>query len=601
MIQSSDNIEPSTMNYVFDMFGKSVSQMLQASINQQTMIDELRSQIRAVQAQVNNVTNTLEEFEDRIFVKVQEMRPVIYTRDGIPFDDALDLITQKLNAISDKSQEHTETMERFNNELKNKLDQDTFETSSRDTQHAVESVSELNLGFMSVQKEQARQRQELDEIHEKVMKTVSLKLEQFQLQKSMDESLNVEDDGFVKLSEFKREIANLKKNINGFGFGFELPEGYVPTGNPAEDQFNLLQLQQQQLEAAYQAQKRKITANMETLLAATEEEDEDLWDSDDFIVESEIEPPSDDSTIGHELQYRSIAMGADGESYEEETFTAIKLKSGARRSIGLAARTEPKTGRRAILEAIKKGEEEAVKSSRQMVDEARLQAAITSSVLGKVENMLVDFFSMQGIGGVKLDRADAKALVTQLSSLQGIKEDTAKLKLLIALKMDATRCTEELDLRLLKDDFFAFMNTCFPNNSLVQRATANFRSGLPPLSNSPRSHTSVTRSKTAAEPRRREKTTTNTPNLVPARNSRLLALNQKFLRGADGRYYLRDMGDSGLVQAPSITGNGSNVGAEAAFDFQPFTPARTITKSSGGDFGGPSAKHRSQTPPDNVD
>ena len=89
MLQTSDNIESSTMTYVFDMFGKSVTQMLQASIHQQTAIDELRQQIRSCQTQITNICGTLEDFEDRIGVKMQEVRPALYTRDGIPLDDAL--------------------------------------------------------------------------------------------------------------------------------------------------------------------------------------------------------------------------------------------------------------------------------------------------------------------------------------------------------------------------------------------------------------------------------------------------------------------------------------------------------------------------------
>ena len=122
MLQTSDNIEASTMTYVFDMFGKSVTQMLQASIHQQTAIDELRQQIRSCQTQITNICGTLEDFEDRMSVRLSEMRPTIYTRDGIPIDDALEMLQNKIQSSAEKSISQDETITRIEDELKGKLD-----------------------------------------------------------------------------------------------------------------------------------------------------------------------------------------------------------------------------------------------------------------------------------------------------------------------------------------------------------------------------------------------------------------------------------------------------------------------------------------------
>ena len=231
-----------------------------------------------------------------------------------------------------------------------------------------------------------------------------------------------------------------------------------------------------------------------------------------------------------------------------------------------------------------------------------MQANIITNIMGKVENMLVDFFSMQS--GLKLDKNDARVLVSQLSVVQQLKEDINKLKLLMNMKKDTVTCDQELEIRITRSDFFNYLATIFPNNPLIQKCLANLNNGLPPLA---KTNNNSSRPKTTMDEEVKVRTrtikTSQQPNLVPARNSRLLALNQKFLRGADGRYYLRDIGgESSLVMTPNITGNQKKeVQAEEAFDFQPFTPAQSGPRSESNDRPQTVIRHRTRTPPDSTD
>jgi hypothetical protein len=56
--------------------------------------------------------------------------------------------------------------------------------------------------------------------------------------------------------------------------------------------------------------------------------------------------------------------------------------------------------------------------------------------------------------------------------------------------------------------------------------------------------------------------------MIAERNSRFLALNQRYLKGADGRYYLRDMGGEASLAVSGSKG----LGPDQALDFQPFLP-----------------------------
>ena len=261
---SNEKIEPSTMNYVFDMFGKSVSQMLQSSVTQQTMIDELRAQIRSLQTQVTNVCNSFQDFEDRLYIKVQEMRPTIYTRDGIPIDDALEMMQNKINQCTDKVQQQNETLDRFDIDLKQKIDQDAFESQFRDAKNAIDSYSEITQTIQTLQKDFQKQRDDMDSLTEHAMQMVQLKIEQFSNNKTPLGEADVLDanDEYAKKSYVDQQIKLVASNP----FGLPDMSSFTPSGDNIQDQFTLLQMQQEQLEKAYQAQKAKLGQNYDCLL-----------------------------------------------------------------------------------------------------------------------------------------------------------------------------------------------------------------------------------------------------------------------------------------------------------------------------------------------
>ena len=617
----NEQIEPSTMNYVFDMFGKSVAQMLQTSINQQTMIDELRAQLRSVQTQVTNICNTLEDFEDKLFIKVQEMRPTVYTRDGVPFDDALEMLQNKVDACNEKTQAQGETLEKHEQEIKTKLDADQYEQTMKESTQAAESYQELFLTIQTLQKDLVKQRQETDNMTDRVMQMVQLRLEHNDILSkdfSFDDMTSKKDGGnrpqtpkqdkdYVTKAYLDQELQKIRNDP------FGLAASFVPTGDKVKDQFALLQLQQENLDKMYMAQKQKLGENYDQLLHMLDNEGEDLETdvSDDFSIGSDFEVF--DSDDGKEVEYRSVSIDTEGNIDDEEVFTTRKNATGKRRSIGLLCNIGKKTqmsDRQALIEQLKQKKNEqgiaieqgGMSSRTTGVDEKRMQANIITNIMGKVENMLVDFFSMQS--GLKLDKNDAKLLVSQLSVVQQLKDDITKLKLLMNAKKDAVTCDQELELRITRVDFFNYLATIFPNNPLIQKCLANINSGLPPLN---KTASSTARPKTTMEEENKVKTrnikTSQQPNLVPARNSRLLALNQKFLRGADGRYYLRDMGgESSLVMTPNITGSQKkDVQADEAFDFQPFTSSQGAPRIETNDRPQTTIRHRTRTPPDSLD
>jgi hypothetical protein len=235
---------------------------------------------------------------------------------------------------------------------------------------------------------------------------------------------------------------------------------------------------------------------------------------------------------------------------------------------------------------------------------------------------------------MQLERGDAKVLVQHLSELKTLQEDVEKLKRLVALKMDKGEAERALAIRITRNELFTMLTTMFPSNVTIQKAIQTSKKKLPPLAAASgdavelgqdrgsrattpstmgesshdrgsrttgpstvgesshdrggRAFTSNARESGQFEGteetyhvpvhhRRQIQTATPQP-LVPGRDSRLLALNQKYLKGADGRYYLKDLGVDTSISVANVVGSQSrtDIAVDQAFDFQPFLPAAAV-------------------------
>ncbi|OHT17020.1 hypothetical protein TRFO_12715 [Tritrichomonas foetus] len=644
MLQTPDNIEASTMTYVFDMFGKSVTQMLQASINQQTAIDELRAQIRSCQAQITNICGTLEELEDRTFVKLQEMRPTIYTRDGLPLDDALEMLQNKVQATAEKSVSQDEAIARLDVEVKAKLDVDQFENTSKATTEMTDSFEDISMTIQSIQKELQKQRSESDSIFEKCTQLVQMQVQRLGTQMAMNDDFGEGESKFVTRKKFHEVISKLQK---GGGMGLAHDESDLFDENDLEGTLDKIKKHSAALDDEYNRRKSKLDANLNKVLSllgeGNEEEEEaeyEYFESEDFDIGSDFEVDvENDQEV--ELRDIGIEIGEDVDEKDEitigETRTLIPKTNGKRRNVGLACdkdksdengdgeeeegeggkkrRRKKKTKKQLLIEEVKRQKEKvggvgggSAESAASKIDDSKLTQNITAKVMTKIEPLLVDLFANIGIGGVKLDKNDAKQLVSQLMVLSQLRDDMAKLKMLVSIKYDRVEAENELAIRITRDEFFNMLLNLFPSNTALQKAYTNYKKKLPPLKSTSHERESRSRSrnddgeeKSSYTIHQRQIKTAVPGALVPARNSRLLALNQKFLKGADGKYYLRDIGsgESGVQTSSNMVGiqsKTSTVNPEQAFDYQPFLPSSAM-KEPVERIQVPS-QHRARTPPD---
>ena len=352
--EDSDSMEQAQLNQVFSLFGKGVTQMLQQVMNMQTVIDELRANNRSLQTQVANLTSSLDEIEDRVLVRVQNTQQTIYTREGVPIDDALDTLKTKLDSVNQRVVEGAETFAKIDAELAAKVDKEDFEATSAETLRVSDACTELVNGVNAMQKDIKKLKKDNETAQERMLKAVKLQVQSQNLKDSMKAD-DVNAVEFVTKKEMKEAIAKAKF-AGGSGAGGDgsmessaVVEYALSGDGPDEEKvktaFAMLQQKKAKLEQNYAAETEKLAQDMARLVKIAEgggvggggDEDDDYYDDDYYDydydeAEGEGEVELDENGQPIRRSHRSgAAAGGDGEVELDENGRPIRRgrRSGA--------------------------------------------------------------------------------------------------------------------------------------------------------------------------------------------------------------------------------------------------------------------------------
>jgi hypothetical protein len=248
-VETSEPMEQSTLNDVFTLCGKGMAQLLQQVVSQQTVIDELRAQTRSLQTQLVNVIASVEEVEDRVMVRIQNMQPTIFTREGVPLDDALDSFGTKIQAMSDRLVASTETVSKVDAEVSAKVDRDEFAAVANDTQRLTEALAEAINTIQTIQKDIHKQRQESEDSEDRLMQSVRLQV-QSQIMKNQLNQQEVDLSNYVTRTELNAQLAKLKVNAEGSVAELAFVGG-VATDENVQTAFEALQQKKAALDQSY--------------------------------------------------------------------------------------------------------------------------------------------------------------------------------------------------------------------------------------------------------------------------------------------------------------------------------------------------------------
>lgn len=648
--EEADNMEQSTLQYVFNLFGKGVTQMLQTSVSQQTIIDELRAQIRALQTQVSNLTSSLDEVEDRIFVRLQNMQPTVYTREGIPIDDALDSINNKLQTFTEKITNSGDLLGKFEADLVNKVDREEFQQAIGDSQHNSDAFTELSNGLAALQKDLQKQRQEAEDANDRLLQSVRIQMESKALKSELQINNNEIDVPYVTHEELEKVIhqirvlgngglaeTNSTESIENSAIAEFALSGEGPTEEKIQQAFELLQKKQESLDSKYSNQKAALAAeydklvkiaekqtnndesNIESMSELTSELEEEEETNEPATVQlctvstqvTEIDPNNNTDSTGEEtedsvthdlnLEYelangpfeseikesvpmRNIGLKAyvpksDEGFVQEETIVseeveAVKTKKTKKLKKGKGSHMS------SIIEKMKKQKQVIQESGRKgtgkAVDENKIIQRVMDYVVPRIEQLFVSAFSDGTGNGIKLDTNTAKQMVSELGSLGNLRTQVSKLSTKVQLKADRAKVDQDMQVRITKEEFFQYLQSLFPDNQMIAKfAPLQSRSNLPPIGRKSQQSFYSSKDVTQSADFRvtQEKKPSRSPlGLVPSKNSKMLSLNARFMKGADGKYYLRDMGSDAQPSHGTIFGNENQkeVNVDAALDYQPY-------------------------------
>ena len=348
--EESESMDQASMTYTFNLCAKAGAQMLQTSVQQQTYIDELRSQVRSLQTQVSNLTASIDEIENRIFVRLQSMQPTIYTREGIPFDDALDTLTAKLQTQSEKINNNQEHLEKIESEIQAKVDREDFVAASQEAQKTSDSFQDLSLGMQALQKELQRQRQENQDNNERVMQSLKLQIQQNALHQTIADGPQETGVSYVTHEELNAAISKLKVLGNEQAAGDSVDSSAIVefalggdgvTQEKVEGAFEMLKKKQADIDAQYQLQKAKLADEYGRLMKVAEanqesDDEDDLYDDDDWDYEEELDAEEEPPII----EFRSVAVDYNDGVVSEETDSRPYGECEKVRSIGLQANVD---------------------------------------------------------------------------------------------------------------------------------------------------------------------------------------------------------------------------------------------------------------------
>lgn len=218
-----------------------------------------------------------------------------------------------------------------------------------------------------------------------------------------------------------------------------------------------------------------------------------------------------------------------------------------------------------------------------MILSDEFKSDIVKSCTDAIEEQLAPLF---GASGAPVDKEDIHVLIGELKEVSEFKTALEALKVKLNLKVDQSFLMQELEKCLKREEFFEMMEC--PATGTRTGSRRGFNSAL-------RVRKTNDRSNTATPPTsgRRQKPEVQKPvTLVPARNSKLLSVNEKYLIGDDGKTYLKESSriSDRQYREPPITGDRSHAsyydrskismeieGVDAVLDFQPFVPRPTTS------------------------
>lgn len=539
-------------------------------INFQTLLydglNDLAGKFNSLKTEVSYLNNQLLNVDDSVQSYLSRNPVVVYTRDGVKLDDSLDQITDKIYTLINRVSNVDSDLEKTNMKLDSCLKRTDIEAIEQ-------SISATNTRI-----------QKQDEVINR-------------LANSIDEQRgNLNDQWNVMRGMFRQEAENIKSIVETKVDYSEL-EKYIThnqvleltnlfTSIPIDKKTRIPDIIPQVFNDSHMNMEQKIERCYQMLTVErkrVETEEKECIEQFDVLKKLAQECVTDENketstTKDYDItEVRDVGCDSGFVNTTEKRKVSL-LRNCKHISLGTQITGDSASNEDSnvdndmedVSQNIKHGMEYSKKGSTEQVDYNRITSKVVDDVQKIVENQLNVIFDQFGGG---LDKKDIVAILKELKVLQTLKVDVDTLKTKIALKLDTSVALQEFESFVRRDELFK-------NETLTK--SRRFNSGRLDDPPTPRSRTV----RTVMAPIKKELAPAKGPlPLVPARNSRLLACNERYAPGDDGKLYIREITPISLTAGTSNkNAPGSRIsyydrskmtmevdGVEAVLDFQPYT------------------------------
>lgn len=540
-----DIVTPSSVNAMralgstWDSFNAGMKQMLNFQFMLLDALNDLAGKYTALKTDVNSLSNQLLNIDAAVEAYFDRHPVQLTTRDGVPIDDALAMIHDKLASITGKTGDNQEIQRRLNVLSEDCVTKDAFMTARRELATTTETATAVAKTVEILSRELKQLKHGNDGridmlkgiIKEEVENSSSLTV--VQVEEELTSYVKKED--LADALNFLKEVPVNQRSL--------IPD-IIPSIFSDPDK-----TMEEKLREAY----AKLIAERHRVNKEGEELDEQfrhlktICDGESF--------GGDTKPMFEKKDIRDIGTES-GVSDPGDVKTAEIQVQGKRSTVG----TLFDGPTNCLVERVKPMDELLLSVSFQQgssepgptVNEREIATRVLAHCQGIIERQME---LVLGALGIKIERNDIITLIEQLKIVEELQRDIETVHNKMAIKVDRSLLLDELKRYLTREEFFC----------KCKEAGLNITDGPQVTQTLPK----VTRARSASA--RRKQKDKKVVSLVPARSPAMLGVNDKFLRGRDNKLYLRELPAKSYYERSKMAMEID--GVEAVMDFQPFVPS----------------------------
>ena len=556
----------------FDTFNVGMKQILNFQFLLFECLNDLSTKFYSLKTDFNNMSDQFGNADTFIQNYLSKNKISVTTKDGIPLDDAISLLSEKVTSLYSKIdafEDKTSKLEYVVDDCVRKAD---FRELQNNVNYNISLTNETATGVQLMQKQLDNQNSYLDGKWEQVKELFQNKVDDFS--DLINSKMSIDQMGaYTKHSD----VAELMSFISALPQEKKvripkiIPQVFQDSSMTMEEKlkkaYDLLMVERSRIDLEDAQLVREFT-QLKNLAKAHFQDPTFEAQYKDVIV-YDVATDSGYSERGNErhlvfnraLQHSAIATNFhspnDCDAERETPFEILIDNLIASRKVGISG----------------DGSDNQI-----MKDEVILEVE---------KNVEQKFASVMKQLGMNINQDDIHNLISVLNDVDSFKNEIEGLKVKLQLKVDTSIIFQELEKYLKRDEFFEMLDSAYPSIKPKRPMSA-----LPKVR--------IKQGNTQPSTSRKQKPELKSPQmLVPSRNSKLLGVNDKFLIGDDGKTYLKEtsrVGDK-TYKEPPITGAGSGRvsyydrskmtmeidGVDAVIDFQPFVPVDELKQSQTND------------------